>query len=184
MRQGLTIANTFKSKTRRKSSRMPSTAPPFVMDWSRFESFHTDVEVAADKHDPEAKTPDELPSFPTKAYIKLGLDLPNPQQVAARKMSTQSISSYTRGHTTKDGVNEMPPSRQTSQRQPPSGKPSSHVLPVGRTSHEFFEESDLSFQSMPTYLRNTSPSSTSSQPKVSHFSWTNLTKATNFLEQM
>jgi hypothetical protein len=173
MRQGLTIGNTFKSKTRRKDSRKPSTVPPFVMDWGRFESFHTDVEATANENDPEAKARNEFPSFPTKAYIKLGLDLPNPQQVAARKMSGQSISPYTGEHTTKDDVNEMPSSRQTSQREPASGKPSSPVLPVGRTSHEFFEESDLSFQSRPTYLGDTGPISNSSQPKISRFSWTN-----------
>ena len=173
MRQGLTNGNTFKYKSRRIASRMPSTAPQLAMDWSRSESFHTDVEIAADEDDPEAKKPNEFPSFPTKAYIKLGLDLPNPHQVAARKMSARSISLYAREQTIKNDVNEMPPSRQTSQRQPPSGKPSSPVLPIGRTSHEFFEESDLSFQSRPTCLGDIGPSSTSSPPKVSRFSWTN-----------
>ena len=152
---------------------MPSAAPPLAMDWSRFDSFPTDVEVAADEVDTKAKMPNELPSFPTKAYIKLGLDVPNSRQVTAKKMSQWSILPNTKEQTTQDDANEMPSSRQTSQRQPPSGKQSSHVLPIGRPSHEFFEESNLSFQSRPTYLGDTGQSSTSSPPKASRFSWTN-----------
>lgn len=166
MRQGHTIGNRY--KTRQKASNMPSAAPPLAVD-----SFPTDVEIAADKTDPVAKTPNELPSIPTKAYIKLGLDLPSSHQDTTRKMPQCSISQYTREQKTDDDINEMPSSRQTSQRKPPSGKPSSPILPVGPSSHEFFEESDLSFQSMPTYLGDTGPSSTSSPPKASRFSWTN-----------
>lgn len=63
------------------------------------------------------------------------------------------------------------PSRQTSRRKAPSLQPSSPVLPIERSSREFFAESDASHQSIPTYLRD--HELYSSPPKVSRFSWTN-----------
>lgn len=174
MRKGYKISDSFRHRARRKSSRRPTAeAPPVATDWSNFKSFPMDVENIANEDDPETKTPNDLPTFPSKAYIKLGLDLPSPQPVTARKSSARSISSYAKEESVQDDVNETQPSRPRSQRRPPSGQPSSPVLPVGRPSREFFEESDLSFQSMPTYLRDAGLSSTSSPQKVSRFSWTN-----------
>ena len=60
---------------------------------------------------------------------------------------------------------------QKSQKSPPSLQRSSLVLPIENADDNFFDETESSRQSIPTYLRRTDSSST--RHKVSHFSWTN-----------
>lgn len=168
----------FGSKEKRRNSSNANSPPRRGDSWNSFQFLSGDAKGTWDQPNSRADGASELPRIPRKALVRQGTGASNRPLVSDSKLpgrnpSPQRLNAALQVLPEEDinHAQSSHPSRQASRRQAPSIQPSSPILPIERSIHEFFEESDASHQSIPTYLRE--HGLYSSPPKASRFSWTN-----------